>query len=144
MTGDGTQTMAAFPGKEAYVGAVDDTSIYVTNPIVVSGTPPSVTTPLLKIDQQTGDTTELTPDCGGADLMLDGGQELFYVSAADRTISAISKQSGAQRTVANLTDATGIWRMAQDDTYLFVLTAQVGVPVQTEVIAIPKGTPAQP
>jgi hypothetical protein len=108
---DGTQTIATFPGNEAYVRVVDATSIYVTKPIVITGPAPSVTTPLLKIDQQTGDITELTPDCGGGYLMLDGGQELFYASV-DGGISAISKQGGDQRTVADLTDAYGLRRMA--------------------------------
>jgi hypothetical protein len=147
VTGDGTQTIVTFPGKEAYVRAVDETSIYVTNPIVVTGTPPSVTTPLLKIDQEAGAITELTPDCGGGDLMLDGGQELFYLSYAGGaiTIDAVSKQGGAPRTVANVSDThQSIWRMAQDDTYLFALTVQNDTNLQTQVVAIPKGTPAQP
>jgi hypothetical protein len=136
VTGDGTQPIAAFPGREAYVGAIDETSIYFTSVIYhPTPAPSSVTTPLLKIDQQTGEITQVTPDSGGGYTMLDGGQELFYVSGAFR-ISAVSKQGGDPRTVADLTGSNGIWRMVQDDTHLFVLTAQ------SEVVAIPKGTPA--
>src|SRR3954469_8045775 len=67
LTADGTQTqtIATFPGTEAYVRAVDDTSIYVPNLIQATDpSRPSEGTPLLKIDQQTGAITELTPDCG--------------------------------------------------------------------------------
>ena len=78
-----------------------------------------------------------TPDCGGAYFLLGDDRELFFVSGA-YNINAISKQGGDQRLVADLTGSHGIWRMAQDDTYLFVLTAN------SEVIAISKRTPAQP
>jgi len=136
VTGDGTQPIATFAGKEAYVGAIDETSIYFTNVIYQpTPAPASVTTPLLKIDQQTGEIAQVTADSGGGYFMLDGGQELFYVSGAS-TINAVSKQGGAPRTVADLTGSHGIWRIAQDDTHLFVLTAQ------NQVVAIPKGTPA--
>ena len=47
--------------------------------------------------------------------------------------------------MADLSDAQqSIWRMAQDDTYLFALTVENDTTLRTQVIAIPKGTPAQP
>ena len=138
VTAEGTQTIATIPGNEDYVQAADETSLYVTTLLHVAPAPgSSAPIPLLKIDRQTGASVELTPDCGGGYDMLADDRELFFVSGAT-IISAISKQGGAQRTVADLTGSHGIWRMAQDDTYLFVLTAN------SEVVAIPKGTPAQP
>jgi len=135
---DGTQTIATVPGDEAYVQAADQASLYVTALSHVAPPPDQrIAIPLLKVDPQTGAIVELTPDCGGAYFLLADDRELFYVSGAF-AITAISKQGGDPRTVADLTDSHGIWRMAQDDTYLFVLTAN------SEVVAIPKGTPAQP
>ena len=126
------------PGDEAYVQYADETSLYVTTMFHVAPPPDrSIPIPLLKIDPQSGAAAELTPDCGGAYFLLGDDRELFFVSGAFN-INAISKQGGDQRLVADLTGSHGIWRMAQDDTYLFVLTAN------SEVIAISKGTPAQP
>jgi hypothetical protein len=143
MDADGTRTIATFPGQEAYVRVVDETSIYVTNPIVVAGPTPSVTTPLLRVDRQTGELVELTPDCGCGLLMLDGGQELFYVTAnvpRSNTLEAISKDGGPPRDLATLTSQQTLFRMAQDDTYLFVVTGDL----DSQVLAVRKGTPAQP
>ena len=138
VTADGSQTIATVPGDEAYVQYADETSLYVTAMFHVAPPPDrSIPISLLKIDPQSGAAAELTPDCGGAYFLLGDDRELFFVSGA-YNINAISKQDGDQRLVADLTGSHGIWRMAQDDTYLFVLTAN------SEVIAISKGTPAQP
>jgi hypothetical protein len=138
VTGDGARTIATVPGDEAYVQYADETSLYVTTMFHVAPPPDrSIPISLLKIDPQSGAAFELTPDSGGAYWLLGDDRELFFVSGAF-AIEAISKQGGDQRLVADLTGSHGIWRMAQDDTYLFVLTAN------SEVIAIPKGTPAQP
>jgi hypothetical protein len=138
VTADGSQTIATVPGDEAYVQYADETSLYVTAMFHVAPPPGrSIPISLLKIDAQSGAAVELTPDCGGAYWLLGDDRELFFVSGAFN-INAISKQGGDQRLVADLTGSHGIWRMAQDDTYLFVLTAN------SEVIAIAKGTPAQP
>jgi hypothetical protein len=138
VTGEGAQTIATVPGDEAYVQYADAAGLYVTTMVHVAAPPDrSIPISLLKIDPQSGAASELTPDCGGAYFLLGDDRELFFVSGAF-AINAISKQGGDVRPVANLTDSHGIWRMAQDDTYLFVLTAN------SEVIAVPKDTSAQP
>ena len=75
--------------------------------------------------------------------MLDGGQELFYVTAnvpRSNTLEATSKDGGTPRDLATPTSRQTLFRMAQDDTYLFVLTGDL----DSQVLAFPKGTPAQP
>jgi hypothetical protein len=144
VTGDGTQTIATFPGDEAYVRAADETSIYVTNMFRVSPRSDSIPPiPLLKIDQQTGAVVELTPDGSDAWDMVVDDQELFFATFnTGIMISAISKQGGDPRIVADFTESHGFSAMAQDDTQLFVLTSDGENSYPSKVIAIPKHPPA--
>jgi hypothetical protein len=144
VSADGTQTIATFPGDVAYVRAADETSIYVTNRFYNAAPPNEIPPiPLLKIDQQTGAIVQLTADGSDAWFMLADDQELFFAAFnTGITINAISKQGGDQRIVADLTASHGFSAMAQDDTYLFVLTPVGEGPYQNKVIAIPKHPPA--